>query len=143
MNDQIPFDAESDELGLEFSQRDVVSFVRMYGEARDLSATYERTKATTGAAIKNYLERHPEEAPLRDGESGYEATLQRRHNRDTYDTEAMPEELNLRLWRAGALDLNRDVVRSFEGRNRLSLDIKRYLVPGGEATAISVTRREP
>ena len=128
------------ELLLGWSQRDLVGFVAEYARARADEQKATQVKTSLGAAIKNYLEQNPNET-LYDGESGYEARLQRRSGRDTYDTRSMPEALILRLHAVGALDLNPEVVKSFAGRDVLSLELDRYRVPAGEQAALIVRQR--
>lgn len=123
------------------AERQAVEAIKPYYEAQQAAARYKKDQDAYGMAIKAYMSTHGLEE-LQDAETGYRALLQpRRLPNENWDVSAMPDELVLRLAKAGCLNVDRKAM-DLKSHQALRLDAERWFVPAGMTEALRVTRDE-
>jgi hypothetical protein len=120
----------------DLSQREIVAMLKPYDDARE----WAKRQKGIGEVIRGWLEAHPEEMAVRDGEAGLEASLQWRSTGDVYDVVAMPDGLVLALAGHGCLKVDPKAVETLSHTIAAAARAKQYKRPGGTAPALVVRR---
>ncbi len=121
------------------TERDALVLVRDYVEARRQARRAKNVQDLHGVHLKAYLDHRGRD--LYDGETDYEARLVERQGAPTYDTLSMPDAMILAAAKAGALNVDHEVVLALRGKALWVDDIKRYEMPGKTTTALDVKKR--
>lgn len=106
--------------------------------AQESSAKAEKEKA--GERIKEWLNLHPNEAELHNGERGLKAFFRTSTGPERYDVAAMPRSLVGTLHKANALQVDVGVLRALAGKAVVAEDVKPYRVPGLETRSLQVVK---
>lgn len=133
--------AEKNEELVLAAERQAVEAIKPYWEAQQAESRFRQDKEAYGTVIKAYLQIEGM-SELVDVEAGFRAVLQTRSDgKDNWDVGSMPDELILRLAKAGCLVADKAAM-NLKSHQALRMDAERWHIPAGETVALRVTKDE-
>lgn len=131
--------AETNEAMQLAAERQAVDSLLPYWECQQAEKHYRESKEAHGLVIKTYLQTH-DMTELEDSERGVKAVLQtRKLSTENWDIASMPDELILRLAKAGCLLADKKAM-DLKGHQALRIDAEPYFIPAGETVALRVNK---
>lgn len=121
------------------AERQAIDALLPYWENQQAEARFKSEKEACGRIIKAFLETHDVDE-LADAERGVRAMLQtRKLPNENWDISRMPDELILRLAKAGCLVADKKAME-LKGHQALRMDAEKWFIPAGETVALRVVK---
>jgi hypothetical protein len=125
----------------EVSERDLLPMLPLYDKVRSEATRAARKQEQLKKPLKQWLDEHRDSGSLYDGESELEAYLEPTKGKDLLDGKNVPEAVLVWLARNGCLLLDNDMLKGWDAKDPMVLEVKKYAYPGPGGERLQVRKR--